>query len=245
MKFSKKMVLVDVDDVKHLHQINTANNKNVYEMKTNFPNQNELQSPDRKLDSEIFEILNNKKLSDTQKVQMYGYLLRKYMLLKTSSHLEREKDLQATSERISKKILDGIAGSPDITYDAVRKNKLKTSPEDTDGDYNWEDFELPPFISPTSDDISPGFMGFDKTEVESETAKLENIYKPLMTALRRPQRHRLTYTSDDDHRLSDEEVINNNIITPKRSNKCKNAIKGWTTRKGYQTRLAPKKHLHF
>lgn len=113
MKFSKKMVLVDADDVKHTQFNKDTSKGKVFEVNTGISPANEIHNAAVQrlsiLDKEILKTLNSKRLNEHEKAFAYGELLRKYIIAKTSAIADRERVFQESAENISKRIARRMA----------------------------------------------------------------------------------------------------------------------------------------
>lgn len=113
MKYSKKMVLVDLDDKRGLDAA-TLNNARSFEVKTSVqpirnPNHGDFDYNDNNeklsaIDLEIMKTLKNNRISMDEKVHRYGYLVKKYQQMKDDSRTGYEQRIARNNDDISRKI---------------------------------------------------------------------------------------------------------------------------------------------
>lgn len=228
MKFAKKMVLVDAEYA-HNGVGNNFNNNKVFEVKTNskptfnddISNVNVIDSEaDYRLamvDKEILNTLNDKRLSDYDKANVYGNLLRKYLLAKSETRREKEDAYRITSEKISKKLMSQPSNDNGFEEIGKKQNHLFFNTS-TPSFYQKPDknevtslvTELVSNQPSTSGVVEKPYNSMDSTPLRGFSNSDIDVLKSALRIHDRARgfkRHLSFNASDDDDESADEEPL--------------------------------------
>lgn len=192
MKYSKKMVLVDLEDKRRIDEAKLSNARS-FDVRSSVmpmrnPNHGDFDHDNSReklsaIDVEIMKILKSKRMSASEKVLQYGYLVKKYLQTKNDSQALYEQQVAKANEDISRK----VAALMNINNNNNQNNSInpQKSFKQAQSEYAAEvsnlldaiskacsetsvyGCDVPVPVSAASIDGEAAFGGFDETEIEA------------------------------------------------------------------------------